>query len=78
MSNEEMKLSMEDMEKITGAYVVDPGTGTQYWVVRQDGQVIGPAPTLKNAQDFAKAFGVSTTVMTLDDYKKHFGHELKW
>ena len=42
------------------------------------GKVIGPAPTLNNAIDFAKAFGVSATVMTLEEYKNFFGHELKW
>ncbi len=72
------KLNMEEMEKATGGYVVDNGTGDKYWVVRQDGKVIGPAPTLNNAIDFAKAFGVSATVMTLEEYKNFFGHELKW
>ena len=31
-----------------------------------------------NVIDFAKAFGVSATVMTLEEYKNFFGHELKW
>lgn len=78
MDNEKMKLNMEEMEKVSGGYVVEDGTGSKYWVVRQDGKVIGPAPTLDNAIDFAKAFGVSTKVMTLEEYKNFFGHDLKW
>ena len=78
MNNEKMERNMEEMEKMSGGYVVEDGTGSKYWVVRQDGKVIGPAPTLDNAIDFAKAFGVSTKVMTLEEYKNFFGHDLKW
>ena len=78
MSTEKKELNMEEIEKVSGGYVVDNGTGDKYWVVRQDGSVIAPAPSLENAIDFAKAFGVSATVMTLEEYKNFFGHELKW
>ena len=78
MSTEKNELHMEEMEKVSGGYVVEDGTGSKYWVVRQDGKVIGPAPTLDNAIDFAKAFGVSTKVMTLEEDKNFFGHDLKW
>ncbi len=78
MDNEKMKLNMEEMEKVTGGYVVDEGTGNKFWVVRQDGSVIAPAPTLEKAIEFAKAFSVSTTVMDRAEYKKRFGRDLEW
>lgn len=78
MDTEKKSLNMEEIEKVSGGYVVDNGTGDKFWVVRQNGNVIGPAPTLESAQDFAKAFGVSATVMTLEEYKNFFGHDLKW
>ena len=78
MENEKMELNLNEMENVTGGYVVDNGTGDKYWVVRQDGSVIAPAPSLEQAVEFAKAFSVSTTVMDLDEYKKHFGRDLKW
>ena len=76
MSTEKKELNLPGMEKVSGGYVVDNGTGDKYWVVRQDGSVIAPAPSLENAIDFAKAFGVSTTVMDRAEYKKRFGREL--
>ena len=72
------ELNLEEMKSVTGGYVVDNGTGDKYWIVRQNGTVIGPAPTLENAIEDAKAFGISTTVMTLNQYKEKFGHDLKW
>ena len=50
MSTEKNELHMEEMEKVSGGYVVEDGTGSKYWVVRQDGKVIGPAPTLDNVR----------------------------
>ena len=78
MSTEKKELNMEEMEKVSGGYVVDEGTGSKYWVVRQDGSVIAPAPSLEKAIDFAKAFNVSTTVLTRAEYKERFGRELEW
>ena len=72
------KLNMNEMEKVTGGYVVDNGTGDKFWIVRQDGTVLGYAPTKEKAIEFAKSFNVSTTVMTLEKYKEHFGRDLKW
>ena len=78
MNNEKMELNMEEMEKVSGGYVVDEGTGNKFWVVRQDASVIAPAPTLEKAIEFAKAFSVSTTVMDRAEYKKRFGRDLEW
>ena len=57
--------------------VKDP-ENNKFWVVRQDGTVIGPAPDEKSAVSFAKAFSVSQTVISLEDYKERFGRELEW
>ena len=72
------ELNLNEMEKAAGGYVVDNGTGDKFWIVLQDGTVKGYAPTEAQAKDFAKAFGASTKILTLEDYRKKFGHDLKW
>ncbi len=72
------KLNWEEMSQVSGGYVVDNGTGDKYWIVLQNGTVKGYAPTKEQAKEFAKAFGASTDVLTLEGYKKKFGHDLKW
>jgi len=72
------ELSMEDMAQISGGYVVDNGTDNKYWIVMQDGTVKGYAPTKEKAQEFAKAYGASQTILTLAQYKARYGRELKW
>ncbi len=72
------ELNWEEMKKVTGGYVVDNGTGDKFWIVLQDGTVKGYAPTEQQAQEFARSFGASTTLLTLEDYQAKFGHELKW
>ena len=78
MSNERRPLTLEEMEQVTGGYVVKDPEQDKFWVVRQDGTVIGPAPDEKSAVSFAKAFNVSQDVITLDEYKEKFGRELEW
>jgi len=73
---EELKLS--EMDQASGGLVVDNGTGDKYWIVRQDGTVIGPAPNLDDAVSFAKAFNTSQDVITMEEYKKRFGRDLVW
>ena len=58
--------------------MVDEGDGKQIWLVRQDGSVIGPAPTVESAKEFAKGFNVSPTVITKEEYKARFGRDLVW
>ena len=57
---------------------MDNGTGDKFWIVMQNGTVKGYAPTKEQAKEFAKAFGASTDILTLEGYKKKFGHDLKW
>ena len=40
--------------------------------------MISPVPSREQAIDFAKAYNISTQIMTKEEYKKHFGRELKW
>ena len=47
-------------------------------LIRQDGSVISPAPDRESAISFAKAFSISQDVMTLEEYRKHFGRKLEW
>lgn len=72
------ELKWEELEKISGGYVVDDETNNKFWIVLQDGTVKGYAPTEAQAKDYARAFGASTTVLTPEDYKQKFGHDLEW
>jgi hypothetical protein len=40
--------------------------------------VIAPVSSEKNAIDFAKAYNISTQIMTKEEYARHFGRELVW
>ena len=48
------------------------------WLVRQDGTVISPVPGKEKAIDFAKAYHISTQIMSKEEYTRHFGKELTW
>lgn len=72
------EINLDEMEKVSGGYVVNDEANSKYWIVRQDGSVIAPAPSLEKAQEFAKEFQTSPTVMTMEEYKKHFGRDLIW
>lgn len=77
--NKDMKaVDLEQLEQVSGGYVVGDKANNRYCVVRQDGSLIVPAPTLDKAREYAKAYNVSTTVMTPEEYKKHFGREIEW
>ena len=73
-----LQLSESELEEISGGYVVDDGDGKKYWLIRQNGSVISPVPGREMAQEFAKAYSLSTTVLTREEYKKKFGRELVW
>ena len=61
----EMKeLKPEEMEKVSGGYVVNDEKENKFWIVRQDGTVIAPAPSKEQAIEFAKAFSTSQAVIT--------------
>lgn len=72
------ELSPEVMEKVSGGLVVDDGDGQKFWLVRQDGTVISPVPGKDKAQEFAKAYSISSSVITKEEYRKLFGRDLKW
>ena len=71
-----LNLDESALEGVAGGYVVDDGQ--KYWIVRQDGSVISPAPGREKAQEFAKAYGLSTTVLNKEEYKAKFGRDLIW
>ena len=78
---EELKalgLSDSDLKGVSGGVIVAEAGNQKYWLVRQNGTVISPVPTLEKAQEFAKAYGISTKVLTRDEYKAMFGRELTW
>ncbi|MCR5269381.1 MAG: bacteriocin [Lachnospiraceae bacterium] len=72
------ELTEEQLQQISGGYVVADEVNKKYYIVRQDGSVIAPAPSAEKAAEFAKAYNVSKTVMTTEEYKKHFGREFEW
>lgn len=72
------ELTEEQLEQINGGYVVEDREQNMCYLVRQDGSVIAPAPSVKKAAEFAKAYSVSATVMTTEEYKKHFGRDFEW
>jgi hypothetical protein len=76
--NEPKQLNLDEMEKISGGYVVSDPENNKFWIIRQNGTVIAPAPNEAKAIEFAKDFGTSPTILTLDQYKAKFGRELKW
>ena len=78
MEDWKKELKLDDMAQVSGGLVVDNGTGDKYWIIRQDGTVIGPAPTLDDAVVFAKVLNTSQDVITLEEYKKRFGRDLVW
>ena len=70
------KLTMEELEQVTGGVIVDIGEDVLY-IVRQDGTVVGPAPK-EMAESFAKTLSVSTEIITGEDYQKRFGRPFQW
>ena len=76
--NTAREINLNEMEKVNAGYVVNDAANNKFWIVRQDGSVIAPAPSLEKAQEFAKEFQTSPSVMTMEEYKKHFGRELVW
>ena len=72
------KLSEENLRDVTGGLIVDDGRNGKYWLIRQNGTVISPVPSLEKAEEFAKAYGESTRVLTPEAYEKTFGRPLVW
>ena len=71
-------MSLEELKGVSGGLVVLDNEAQQYWLVREDGSVISPVPSEAHGVEFAKAYGVSTRVITKEEYRNRFGRELKW
>ncbi len=72
------ELNPEQLEQVAGGYIVSDTINHKYCVVRQDGSKLVPTPTLEKAIEYAKPYHVSETIMTPEEYKKHFGREVEW
>ena len=77
MENKKM-LFDEELREVSGGMIVDDGDGKKFWLVRQNGTVISPVPGLEKAEEFAKAYGESTRVVSKEEYKNLFGRDLVW
>ncbi len=73
-----VNLSLDDVQLVTGGYVIEDKKTNKYWLVRQNGTVISLAPSKEKALEFIKAFNESATIMSLEEYKEHFGRDLVW
>ncbi len=71
-----VELSDLHLEDVSGGVIVEDGN--RFWLVRQDGTVIAPAPSREKALEFAKGFSISTEILTREGYLKRFGRELVW
>ena len=60
------------------AIVIDDEDENRYWLVRQNGTVIAPTPGEAKALEMAKAFNISTEILTKEEYRAKFGRELVW
>lgn len=78
MSKEMKALEDLTMEEVSGGVIVDDGDGKKFWLVRQNGTVISPVPSREKAVEFAAAYGISTQIMTKEEYARHFGRALVW
>jgi hypothetical protein len=72
------ELNLNEMEQVSGGLVVSDPEQNKFWIIRQNGTVIAPAPTEELAIEFAKQFQTSPTVITKEEYKAKFGRELIW
>ena len=71
-------LSDVDMKDVNGGVIVNDVDAGKYWLVREDGSVIAPTPTLEKAEEFARTLNVSLETLTKDEYEKRFGKALEW
>ncbi len=78
MNTKKTELTPEQLEAINGGIVVSDRENNKYYMVRQDGSVIAPAPSEEKAQEFIKQYNLSPTVMTPEEYEKHFGRKFEW
>lgn len=77
-SIDKIELTSEMLEGISGGVIVNDGDGERYWLVRQNGTVISPVPSLEKAKEFISAYGESPRVISREEYKKIYGKDLVW
>ena len=71
------RVNLEQAGQVAGGFVVKNEEKHEYWVVRQDGSKIVPAPSLEEAQKYAKQYNISDKVLTEKEYKQHYGRDFK-
>ncbi len=72
------ELNPEELEQVAGGFVVGDQAQNKYGVIKQDGTLLAPAPSLEKAVEYAKAYNLSTTVLTPEEYKKRFARDMQW
>ena len=70
------ELTLNELDNVNGGLIVKDAATNKYWVTKDDGVVVFPAPNKACAVDLAKALKVEPEIITLEEYKKRFGHEL--
>ena len=78
MTESYKELSQSELEQVRGGLIVKDNNESKYWLIRQDGTVFAPAPSLEKAKEFAKTLSLSTEVITKEEYVKRFGREFVW
>lgn len=79
MADENKKaLNIDDLENVAGGLIVDCGWSRNYRIVdEKTGEIIDTECfATKNAQEVARYNGVSTDIITMEEYKKRFGRDL--
>lgn len=76
MKMEKKELTLNELDNVNGGLIVKDAATNKYWVTKDDGVVVFPAPNKACAVDLAKALKVKPEIITLEEYKKRFGHEL--
>ena len=71
------EMSSKALDRATGGTIVEEDPG-KFWVIRQDGTVIAPAPSREKALEYARTLNVSTEILTKEGYEKRFGRPLVW
>ena len=73
---EKKELTLNELDNVNGGLIVKDAAANKYWVTKDDGVVVFNDPNKDSAVALAKALKVDTENITLEEYKKRFGHEL--
>ncbi len=78
MSNDNKELNMNDLENISGGIIVNCGPLRNYRIVDDvTGEIIDTDwITTDYAKRVAEYNGVSTEIITMEEYKKRFGKDI--